>query len=199
MVAVGVVEVKTGSGVYVLESGERSSSINATASAYELTEARAMIEGEAAALAATLITDAELAELESVLLEMGRESADGKLVSELADEKFHHIISREKRNAVLTSVIENLWYVRDNAPTVHAAYQSNCEEDPRARLGEHQAILDALKTRKPAAAREAMHAHFARLLEKLIASNEEEQVEAIRRKAHENRERFSLSHLSVNP
>ena len=197
--ALGRVEVKTGSGVYVLETQRRSNGINATASAYELTEARALIEGAAAALAATMISDAELAELEAVLEEMGHESSSGELVSELADEKFHQIISRATRNTVLISVIDNLWYVRDNEPTVHAAYQSICEDDPRARVDEHQEILDALKTRQPAAAREAMQAHFSRILEKLIAANEKAQVEAIRRQSLENRQRFSLNHLSANP
>lgn len=190
------VQVKTGSGVYVLDTPKRSNGIDATVSAFELTEARALIEGEAAALAATMMSDEQLAELEAVLHEMADESEDGKLISELADQKFHHIISEATQNKMLASVIDNLWYVRDNAPDVHAAYQSICETEPQARVGEHKDILDALKKRDPEAARDAMHAHFARILNKLIAANEKAQVEEIRRKTLESRERFSLSHLS---
>jgi len=40
-----------------------------------------------------------------------------------------------------------------------------------------------------------MHAHFSRILNKLIATNEAEQVEAVRQQALESRERFSLNHL----
>ena len=47
------VRVKTGSGVYVLENSNSSNRVDATASAFELTEARALVEGEAAALAAS--------------------------------------------------------------------------------------------------------------------------------------------------
>ena len=194
----GRVEVKTGSGVYVLTSPAKTNGIDATVSAYELTEARALIEGEAAALAATMITDDQLSELETVLYEMADESADGELISELADQKFHHIISEATKNTMLSSVIDNLWYVRDNSPEVHKAYQSICETEPQARVNEHKDILDALKKRDPQAARESMHAHFARILNKLIAAEEKAQVEEIRRKTMESRERFSLNHLAPN-
>ena len=40
-----------------------------------------------------------------------------------------------------------------------------------------------------------MHSHFARILNKLIAANEQAQVEEIRRKTMESRKRFSLDHL----
>ncbi len=192
------VEVKTGSGVYVLNAPSKKNGIDTTVSAFELTEARALIEGEAAALAATMMTDEHLAELETVLHEMADESEDGKLVSELADQKFHHIISEATQNKMLSSVIDNLWYVRDNLPKVHEAYQSICETEPQARVDEHREILDALKKRDPQAAREAMHAHFARILNKLIAANEKAQFEEIRRKTMESRERFSLNHLNTS-
>ncbi len=190
------VEVKTGSGVYVLETPQGINAVNPSVSAYELTEARAMIEGEAAALAAKMISDEQLDELEVALHEMADESADGKLISEIADQKFHHIISQATQNTMLSSVIDNLWYIRDNSPAVHQAYQSICEIDGQKRVQEHQEIYDALKARDAIAARTAMHSHFSRILHKLIAVNEAEQMEEIRRKSIENRERFSLGHLT---
>ena len=192
------VQVKTGSGVYVLPTSAGHNGIDPSISAFELTEARALIEGEAAALAATMITDEELAELETTLVEMADESEDGKLISETADQNFHHIISQATRNAMLTSVIDNLWYIRDNSPEVHKAYQAICETDWKARVDEHKEILAALKSRDAAAARAAMHEHFSRILNKLIAVQEEEQLQAVRRKAVESRERFSLGHLVSN-
>jgi DNA-binding FadR family transcriptional regulator len=190
------VQVKTGSGVYVLNNRRTINGVDTTVSAFELTEARALIEGEAAALAATMMTDDQLRELESALHEMADESADGKLISELADQKFHHIISEATQNKMLSSVIDNLWHVRDNSPEVFEAYQAICETEPQARVIEHKEILDALKRRDPHAARVAMHAHFSRILNKLIAANEKAQVEEIRRKTLESRKRFSLNHLS---
>jgi DNA-binding FadR family transcriptional regulator len=191
----GRVEVKTGSGVYVLASSADAKVTKTSVSAFELTEARALIEGEAVALAATMITDEQLDALEAALHEMANESADGKLISETADKEFHHIISQATKNKMLATMIDSLWYVRDNSPTVHQAYQSICEIDGKIRVQEHQEIFDALKNRNGTAARTAMHAHFSRILNKLIAVNEAEQVEAVRKQALESRERFSLNHL----
>ena len=193
--ALNRVRVKTGSGVYVLEATVGGKTVDTSVSAFELTEARALIEGEAAALAATMISDEQLADLEVALHEMADESADGDLVSEDADKKFHHIISEATRNHMLSSVIDDLWRIRDHSPSVHQAYQSICEIDGAARVQEHQAIFDALKNRDAAAAREAMHHHFSRILNKLIAATEAEQVDEVRRRAIESRERFSLDHL----
>lgn len=193
--ALNRVQVKTGSGVYVLRPSANGKKVDTSVSAFELTEARALIEGEAAALAATMISDEQLLELEDALNELADESADGDLKSEVADKKFHHIISAATRNHMLASVIDDLWRVRDHSPSVHQAYQAICEKDGAARVQEHQAIFDALKNRDAAAARRAMHLHFSRILNKLIAATEAEQVEQVRRQALESRERFSLDRL----
>jgi DNA-binding GntR family transcriptional regulator len=92
-------------------------------------------------------------------------------------------------------VIENLWYVRDSSPYVHKAYQSICATNGDIRVSEHIEIFDALKNRDGAKARHAMHQHFSRIIHKLIAAQEKEQVAAIQRKMTESRERFSLNHL----
>jgi DNA-binding FadR family transcriptional regulator len=189
------VEAKTGSGVYVLDGSPGGNRLNFGVSPFELTEARALVEGEAAALAATMITDEELDELEKALEEMSEEAVGGKLMSEIADQKFHHIISAATRNKMIASVIDELWYVRDHSPTISKAYQAICEIDGRTRIEEHQEIYDALRRRDARAARKAMHAHFSRLLNKLIAANESEQIEEARRRALESRQRFSLNHL----
>ena len=137
----------------------------------------------------------QLEELEKALHEMADESVDGKLISELADQKFHQIISEATQNKMLSATIGNLWHIRDHAPSIHKAYQSICDTDGRARVKEHQEIFNALKSRDADAARKAMHAHFSRLLNKLIAADESERIEEARQRALESRERFSLNHL----
>ncbi|MEM6810815.1 MAG: FCD domain-containing protein, partial [Pseudomonadota bacterium] len=98
---------------------------------------------------------------------------------------------------MMIAVFNSLWHIRDNSPAVHAAYQAICGMEPQSRVDEHVEILDALKQRDPKAAREAMHNHFARILNKLIAANEQAHIDEIRRKTRESRERFSLNHLSA--
>lgn len=191
----GRVQVKTGSGIYVREHVPGSNGGIDNISPWELTESRALIEGEAAALAATHITTEELQQLEESLHEMALENDAGELADGDADKKFHRIIAQATRNAMLVSVIENMWYVRNNAPVVSRAYRAICEQDGAKRVEEHREIFQALSARDPKAARAAMHQHFALILNKLIATNEAEQVEMARRQAQEVRKRFSLDHL----
>jgi len=193
------VQVKTGSGVYVREhhTGAGRGSIEHI-SPFELTEARALIEGEAAALAANLLSNEELKELEDSLQEMARENECGDLASGDADRKFHRVIALATRNEMLVSMIEHMWYVRNHAPQVYSAYKAICEQDGERRVEEHRSIYDALLSRDANAARAAMHEHFARILSKLIATSEAAQVEKARKQAQMVRERFSLGHLASN-
>ena len=189
------VQVKPGSGVYVRSDCGGGNGIYPGVSAFELTEARAMIEGEAAALAAKMITQQEIDELERTMVDMATESADGALLSEQADKRFHEIIAHATGNAMLASIIDTLWHVRDNNPEVHQAYQAICETDLEARVNEHTGILDALRKRDSAAARAEMHTHFSRILDRLISVQEERQMQEVNLRTREYRQRFSLDHL----
>ena len=188
------VQVKPGSGVYV-RSRSGGNGIYPGVSAFELTEARAMIEGEAAALAAKMITPQAINELERTLVDMATESAEGTLLSEQADRRFHEIIAHATGNAMLASIIDTLWHVRDNNPEVHQAYQAICETDLQARVNEHTGILDALRQGDSAAARTEMHKHFTRILDRLISVQEKQQMQEINLRTREYRQRFSLDHL----
>ena len=189
------VNVKTGSGVYVLEHPNLGGSAYQNISPFELTEARALIEGEAVALAATMITAEELEQLNQSLVEMASENDSGDLADGDADRVFHHLIAQSTRNHMIMLITDQLWHVRNHAPQVHRAYKAICEQDGEKRVEEHREIYDALVRRDAEAARQAMHLHFARILNKLIATSEAEKVEEIRKQSAEVRERFSLDHL----
>ena len=193
--ALGRVQVKTGSGIYVLEHRAVHGDGLDHISPFELTESRALVEGEAAALAASLITEEELAELEQSLHDMAQENLDGDLAEGDADRHFHQVIAHATRNAVLVSIIEHLWHVRNDAPQVFRAYKSICEMDGATRVEEHRTIYEALVKRDANGARAAMHEHFARIISKLIATSEAEQIEQARKEAQKVRQRFSLDHL----
>jgi len=189
------VNVKTGSGVYILEHPGLGGSAYQGISAFELTEARALIEGEAVALAAKMITDEELVQLEQSLFDMAQENKAGDLADGDADRTFHHLIAEATRNKMIILITDQLWHVRNHAPQVHTAYKSICEQDGEKRVEEHREIYDALVHRDAEAARSAMHLHFARILNKLIVTSEAERFEEIRKQSEEVRQRFSLDHL----
>ena len=189
------VNVKTGSGVYVLEHPDLGGSAYQNISPFELTEARALIEGEAVALAANMITAEELEQLEQSLHDMAQENETGDLADGDADRAFHHLIAEATRNKMIMLITDQLWHVRNHAPQVHKAYKSICEEDGLKRVEEHREIYEALVQRDADAARKAMHLHFSRILNKLIATSEAQKFEEIRKQSEKVRKRFSLDHL----
>lgn len=189
------VRVKTGSGVYVLEHHSLSDHVYQTISPFELTEARALIEGEAVALAARMITDEELKQLEQTLEDMARENESGDLAAGDADRNFHHLIAEATRNKMILLISDQMWHVRNHAPQVYQAYKGICESDGEKRVEEHREIYEALVRRDPEAARSAMHEHFARILNKLIATSEAEKFEEIRKQSEEVRRRFAMHQM----
>lgn len=185
--AIGRIEIKTGSGVYVCQQQPRNRVGLPTVSAFEVTEARLLIESEGAALAAKVISDGDLAELEA-LTEMMASPDDEQ--STLADQQFHATIARASGNAAIVHVIETLWRMREDLPDVKHMYKSVCEEDANVRAREHQDILDALKARDPARAREAMRLHFRRLIGAMLDVSEKRALEEMEQRINESRERF---------
>lgn len=182
------IEVKSGSGARVVESVPTRDLPKANA--FELTQARSLIESEGAALAATLITEAELEELDGFLDIMRREAAGEEAIGEDADRGFHLCIAQASRNPVITDTIERLWRLRTDVPEIRDAYASICGISPEIRLEEHSDIVEALRGHDPQKARAAMRHHFACILEALLASEEEREIDRTRRRIEENRKRF---------
>src|ERR1700737_3585550 len=70
----GLVEAQQGSGIYVTDQPQAQIGADDLAiGAFELTEALRLFEGEAAALAASIITEEQLEEMEAILDDMVKE------------------------------------------------------------------------------------------------------------------------------
>ena len=190
--AQGRLEIKVGSGAYVLDGTAVALNGLPKVGPFELTEARALFEAESAALAAPIITDDVIAELEDYILIM-----TGKLKSDItpneADEAFHNAIARATNNHAIMFVIDSMWKMRTEAAQLQRVYKTVCERDNSHREDEHRAILDALKARDSSAARSAMRAHFTRMIEALLIASEEEAYLEVKRKASESRSRYMLT------
>ncbi|MCJ8318592.1 MAG: FadR family transcriptional regulator [Colwellia sp.] len=180
------VEVKTGSGVYVLKSVNQPS-MQDKVNAFEVTQARALIEGEVAAIAATTINEDELARLHQTLIDM----EDGQYI-EAADKEFHQIIAHATRNNAMILSAENLWKLRSSTPEIIKDYDSVCSKDNSKTLAEHKAIYQALKSGDATQARSAMHSHFNRLINALFDAIESRALEEIQRKNSEKRGLYSI-------
>ncbi len=185
--AIGHIEIKTGSGVYVSEDQPHQPGQLPEVSAFEVTEARSLIEAEAAALAAKIISDENLQKLDDLIETMGNSDEETSLA---ADREFHAMIARSSGNGAMVHAIESLWRMREELPEVKHSYDAVCEEDATARAKEHRAILDALKDRNPGAARRAMREHFLRLIGSMLDVSEQEALREVQQRATESRERF---------
>ena len=184
----GRVEIRTGSGVYVLEGGERESDLPPEVSAFELTQARMLIESEAAALAAPDIGQATLERLEALLAVM--ETSESEEEANLADRDFHLAIARASENNVVLRIVEWLWKMRMEQESIRQAYHEVCSRDLTNRGEEHAEVLEALRAHDAEASRLAMRRHFRRLIESMLDATEERALAEVRKKAVESRLRY---------
>ena len=190
--ALGRITIKTGSGVYVEEAAADAERDFPEITAFEVTEARALFESEAAALAAEQIPESTLADLQQLVDLMSDPSRDAAQ-GERADHEFHRAIAASSNNAAIMYVIETLWKMRDEIEPVKTVYDSVCNTDHSALGREHGEILDALKARDPEASRAAMRAHFQRLLESMLDATHEKAMEELRKQATASRNRYLKS------
>jgi DNA-binding FadR family transcriptional regulator len=185
--AVGRLEIKTGSGVYVSERKPKPSDTLPRASAFEVTEARLLVESESAALAAHNISDEGIARLEE-LVEIMRTGTSEE--GDTADEQFHLTIAEASNNAAMVHTIQTLWRMREEIPEVKATYQTVCVHDAESRTAEHRAVFEAIRAGDAAGARAAMREHFHRLLENMLEATERAALEKVHQQANQSRERF---------
>lgn len=191
--ALGRLEIKTGSGVYVSENRPTDLGALPKASAFEVTEARLLVESEAAALAAMHISDEGIERLGALIDQM---RTGGEDAANEADEQFHLTIAEASHNAALLHTVKSLWRLREELPEVKATYEAVCVHDAASRTDEHRAVFEALKARDPAAARTAMREHFQRLIESMLEATEKREFEELQLKVSASRERF-LSRATI--
>lgn len=188
--AVGMLDIRVGSGVYVVRKSNDDVNALPDVGAFELTEARSAIESEAAALAATVITDEELDLLDEIVDRMGSESDPDSPLEADADKEFHLTIAGATQNKAMLETIVRLWRIRTEKPEVRRAYDSICEMNPQKRLKEHRDIAIALRKRDPERARKAMRKHFKCIIEAMLSAMESQAIEEARRRTQESRDRF---------
>lgn len=186
----GLVDVRIGSGAYVsrLPGSEGLAGFNI--SAFELTEARLMFEGEAAALAAVQMTDEELADIAAIVDAIAQENLDPG-GAEKADRAFHLAIARATRNSAIHDAIERLWDLRSTSPEAALLHKKARAANIKPVVDEHATILDALRARDPSAARAAMRTHLSRSIDLLLFAIEEQQIEEARKASQARRERYA--------
>ncbi len=183
----GLVEARHGSGIYVAEvvpAGTADTELDV--GPFELIEARRLFEGESAALAATTISDEELADLELLVRQMSqnRDSAAG----ERADGAFHIGIAEATRNSAIANVIEGLWELRYKSPLCVNIFARGRQGGVQQPIDDHHHIFNAIRDRDPKGAREAMHTHLDNVVQAVLNATEMDAIQRARSEVAAKRE-----------
>lgn len=167
----GWVEVRTGSGVYVLERDRRAAAPVAEAEwgPLELIRARRVVEGETAAIAAQQRKRTHLDAMDRAVETM-RELAGRKIMPLEGDRAFHLAIVEACDNTVLTETVQGFWDSRRGPIFTRLGGYFETVASWRMAIAEHEAIREAIGARDAEAARTAMHLHMDKSHQRFSAS-----------------------------
>ncbi|PUE46412.1 GntR family transcriptional regulator [Limnohabitans sp. 2KL-1] len=174
----GMIEVRTGSGIYVRQTmaakptaapAELDDNTPANWGPLEVMSARILVEAEVAALAATHAQKADLKAIKNGLQQMKLEAARDEIPRQ-GDEAFHEAIAQACGNSVLLDTVQRYWLAR-NGPLF--ARLGDYFEHPaswQSAIAEHQEVMHAIEAHDSSAARKAMQKHLKQAHKRYSAS-----------------------------
>jgi len=158
----GLVEVRVGSGIYVLETEKKNLKLSNKIKdigpgPLELIEARKEIEGNNAALAAQRIDAKCLEQLEQAIENMVQDN----LVGADGDREFHLLVAKATGNSVLETLTTYLWDQQQNSPMWTKLLELMQEKKLHTTiLDDHQSLLDSFRQKNPKEAQAIMRNHL---------------------------------------
>jgi GntR family transcriptional repressor for pyruvate dehydrogenase complex len=155
----GVIEIRTGSGIYVTQEIPSLKTRDKGVGPFEILECREMVEVEACGLAATRITDVQIAQLYKAVEEMKVEELSDN-PSEQADWKFHCLIAEASQNSAIHSIVNWLWELRNKSDISKTFLATIREGGVHPAIDDHLRVIRALEKRDPVAAKHAMKQHI---------------------------------------
>ena len=158
----GLVEVRVGTGIFVTGPDRASGrSVDGGPGPFELLDARRLVEGEIAALAARQGKPDDFDAIHKCVQQM-EQQVDNFAAREAADRDFHLRIAKATGNSSLELVVEGLW---DQRAGLWGRLQQHFHTHDLAlqTIRDHAAIAKAISARDADAARSAMHRHISRV------------------------------------
>jgi GntR family transcriptional repressor for pyruvate dehydrogenase complex len=163
--ATGVIDIRHGSGIYVLRDSDRLMLSNPAYGALEahtimqVLDARMLIEPHLAELAAIHASEDAVAQLQGLLIrvEQTLERPDDRYLG--ANHALHVAIARASGNIVLTHVVESL--LEMHSTELHVVDPNSTLAEIRARDHQyHRLVVEAIGAHDSQAARDAMFKHL---------------------------------------
>jgi DNA-binding FadR family transcriptional regulator len=172
----GMIEVRTGSGIYVQSTTRPKRSVSSRTTdtpaqwgPLEVMSARILVESEVAALAANNAQKKDLQAIRAGLQKMALEAAQDE-VPRWGDEAFHEAIAQACGNSVLLDTVQRFWLARNGPLFERLGDYFEHPQSWQAAIAEHQAVLQAIETHDPSAARKAMQKHLKQAYKRYSAS-----------------------------
>ena len=171
----GVIEVRTGSGIYVKSLGKKkqvtANTLNTPAEwgPLEVMRARSLIEAEMAALAAEGANAQDIKRMSAALKAMQKDAKAGRIPRD-SDIAFHMAIANACANSVMHDTLE-LYLEARNGPLFERL--GDYFESPAswtAAIAEHQEVLEAIEAHDPQRARKTMQKHLNQAHKRFSAS-----------------------------
>jgi DNA-binding FadR family transcriptional regulator len=160
----GLVEVRVGTGIFVTARSGRGTNADGDAGPgpFELLNARKLVEGEIAALAAAGATTADIEDLQRSVERMTAH-VDDFAIREDSDRDFHLRLAKATGNGSLELVVEGLWNQRAE---LWGRMQQHFHTTGLAEqtIRDHAAIIRAVAAHDASGARVAMHRHLSRVI-----------------------------------
>ena len=172
----GWIDIRTGSGIYVLnQTGKATRKLPDSPLAavewgpLELIRARRVVEGEIASMAAVLAKRRDKDALRRAIDSMKASAARGELPLD-GDRDFHTAIVTACGNGVLIETVQGFWDSRRGPLFTRLGDYFENPKSWRSAIAEHETIFEAIAARDGPAARSAMHRHMDMSHTRLSAS-----------------------------
>lgn len=168
-----VVEIRIGSGVFVLDRSGRaarplSRMMPAEPGPAEVMEMRRVVEGESVYRATLRVDDEQLEELEDIVRRTA-EAVEDFGAYNVVDRELHTKIAELSGNSLIGPYIEHLWDFR-KGPLWSTWYLGSRSVEHRKRsVIDHREIVLFMRQRQPDHARIAMIAHIDRLIQRFMS------------------------------
>ncbi|SIP91118.1 transcriptional regulator, GntR family [Aeromonas sp. RU39B] len=165
----GFVEVRKGSGIYVIAipDADNTTSRSRMMGPFELLQARQLLESNIAEFAALQVTPSDIQKMRAALEAERRDLESGE--GEDGDRDFHQAIAEATHNNLLVDLWQHSWESRDNNPMWQHLHERIASYEYRQEwLKDHQAILAAMQKKDPAAAKLAMWTHLENVKQRLM-------------------------------
>ncbi len=183
----GIIEIRERQGAYVRNNLKFDALEVLQFGSLDIIESLALIQGEAAAIAAQFISQPSLRDLEKFKI-------DNQGVTIIrAESAFHNLIIRATNNDVLISMAENLWDRLSKELSIRTAYSEVFKANRECLNTARSKILRALGDQDSEGARLNMRAYFNHIIEDILSASEQQAYKEVKNTTSKTRSRFQLS------